>query len=91
MIFNIIYFCVGEKSNDLVIGCPTRFQGRTGVMAAFKSNFVLTLSAFAVIFKNAALSGFKDRGDMEDKIQANRVARMKLEHASASPAHAAEL
>lgn len=68
----------GEKSNDLVIGCPTRFQGVQGVVAAMRSNPVLTLSAFAVILKNVILNGI-ERGDLEDKIQANRVARMSNE------------
>ena len=80
----IFFAFIGKNSNDLVIGCPTRFQGTKGVIAALKSNFVLTFSAFSVIFRNALMNGFRDRGDMEDKIQANRVARMNSDDTSSS-------
>lgn len=73
----VIHLSSGEHSNDLVIGCPTRFQGAKGLIAAVRSNPFLTASAFSVIIKNAISNGFRARGDLEDKIQANRVARMQ--------------
>mmetsp|Transcript_23654 Transcript_23654/g.34687 ORF Transcript_23654/g.34687 Transcript_23654/m.34687 type:complete len:356 (-) Transcript_23654:178-1245(-) len=70
---------LGEKSNDLVVGVPTRYGGRPSIVAAMKSNAFMSLFAFAVIyFKYGGAEGFKAAGDvLEDKIQANRVARMK--------------
>lgn len=74
---------LGKKSNDLVIGCPTRFQGVQGFIAAMRSNPVLTISAFAVIFRNVLARGVE--GDLEDRIQANRAARMHGITAEAVP------
>ena len=63
----------------MVVGVPTRYGGRPSIVAAMKSNAFMSLFAFAVIyFKYGGAEGFKAAGDvLEDKIQANRVARMK--------------
>lgn len=63
---------------DLIVGVPTRYGGKDGVLAALRSNAFMSFFAFAVIgIKYGGPIGFKAAGDvLEDKIQANRVARM---------------
>lgn len=75
------YLCLfaGEDSADLVIGCPTRFPGGArGMSAAFLSNPFLTVSSIAMTMTNLVMDGFA-KTDIEDKIQANRLARSKLD------------
>jgi hypothetical protein len=58
---------------------PTRYGGKDGVIAAARSNFYMSFFAIAVIqIKYGGIKNFRAEGDvLEDKIQANRVARMK--------------
>lgn len=67
----------GEKS-DLVVGVPTRYGGRQGVVAALKSNPFMSMFAIMVIYvKYGGPEKFKGASDvLEDKINANRKARM---------------
>jgi hypothetical protein len=67
-----------EDPNDLVIGVPTRYGGKDGIVAAFRSNPFMTVFALGVIYiKYGGPEKFKAAGDiLEDKIQANRLARM---------------
>jgi hypothetical protein len=76
----------GEASNELVIGVPTRYGGMTSSVAAFKSNPFLTLFALGVInIKYGGIAKFKNATDLlEDKIMANRAARMKPTAATAA-------
>jgi len=67
---------LGDQSSDLVIGVPTRYNSGSVILTAFRSNPILTALAVAVVFYNNARNGFQSFGDVEDKIQANRVARM---------------
>jgi hypothetical protein len=69
----------GEAPNSLIVGVPTRYGGRDGIMAAIKSNAFMSLFAFGVIFaKYGGAAGFmKEQDVLEDKIKANRVDRMK--------------
>jgi hypothetical protein len=68
----------GESSNSLVVGVPTRYGGRQSTIAAVKSNPFMSLFAAAVIYiKYGGPEGFKNQTDiLEDKINANRKARM---------------
>ncbi len=63
---------------DLVIGVPTRYQGIQGFVAAVRSNPMLTLTAFGVMAYNKATG--LSKGSLEQKINDNRVARMKIEN-----------
>lgn len=65
--------------DELVIGVPTRYAGTEGVRAAMKSNLVLSLIAVATILKQyGSVDKFMNQDDvLEDRIQANRLARMK--------------
>jgi hypothetical protein len=68
----------GESSSSLVVGVPTRYGGRQSTIAAVKSNPFMSLFAAAVIYiKYGGPEGFKNQTDiLEDKINANRKARM---------------
>lgn len=68
----------GESADSLVVGVPTRYSGPASIKAAFMSNPFMTLFAGAVIYiKYGGPEQFKAQGDiLEDKINANRKARM---------------
>ena len=69
---------LGETSDSLVVGVPTRYGGKASNIAAIKSNPFMTLFAAAVIqIKYGGPEKFRGQADvLEDKINANRKARM---------------
>jgi len=75
---------LGEPG-DLVIGVPTRYAGKVPTVAAFRTNFLFNLVTGLTILKQyGSLENYNkvvdDGGDLlEDKIEANRKARMKME------------
>lgn len=67
---------LGEEKDSLVVGVPTRYGGSQSIIAAFKSNPFMTVFAMGVILIKYGRD-FKAQGDvLEDKINANRKARM---------------
>jgi hypothetical protein len=68
----------GDAADSLVVGVPTRFGGPKSTSAALRSNPFMTLFAGAVIYlKYGGPDNFKNQADiLEDKINANRKARM---------------
>jgi len=71
-----------NKTGDLVIGVPTRYGGKQGFTAAFKSNWYLTTVAILTILKQyGSMEAFLNRDDvLEDQIAKNRQARQALYH-----------
>ena len=50
----------GDAENNLVVGVPTRYGDRDGVVAALRSNAFMSIFAFGVIFfKYGGIEGFK--------------------------------
>jgi hypothetical protein len=71
----------GDKK-DLVIGVPTRYGGLVGLVAALRSNWYLTLISMTTKTVNRIVNPSKEvnpNDELEDRIQENRLARMKLE------------
>ena len=68
------------KDDELVIGVPTRYGGKAGIRAAVKSNWYMTLVAVATIaWQYGSAEAFLNQDDvLEDRIQKNREARMKM-------------
>lgn len=68
----------GESADSLVVGVPTRYGGSASTRAAFRSNPFMSVFAAAVIYiKYGGPENFKNQPDiLEDKINANRKARM---------------
>lgn len=73
----------GESADSLVVGVPTRYGGKMSNSAAFRSNPFMSAFAAAVIYiKYGGPEKFKNQADiLEDKINANRKARMSGEEA----------
>jgi hypothetical protein len=66
-----------------VIGVPTRYGGAVGVVSAFRSNWYLTIISMTMKTVNSFLiPGYSEANPndaLEDRIQENRLARMKVE------------
>jgi hypothetical protein len=69
--------------DDLVIGVPTRYGGKMGIRAAMRSNWYMSVVALLTIFKQyGSAEAFLNQDDvLEDRIQKNREARMKISNA----------
>lgn len=67
-----------------MIGVPTRYGGAVGVSAALRSNWYLTLISMTTKLKNRIMNpeyytNINANDELEDRIQENRLARMKIE------------
>lgn len=69
---------LGERSDSMVVGVPTRYSGPKSIKAAFRSNPFMTAFSIGVIYlKYGGPENFSNAADLlEDKINANRKARM---------------
>jgi len=66
-------------ADELVIGVPTRYGGPATLRMAMRSNWYMSIVAFATILKQyGSPEAFLNQDDvLEDRIQKNREARMK--------------